>query len=184
MATVWGVIGAAAPLGWGDETALTYMPSIGKWVGGIHLLADEWKFRANHNWDYNYGAAAGSSVLTAGGGNIAVTVEDDYAITLDLSKPLDYSYSAHRWGIIGSATAGGWDSDQNMSWNAVGGVFTATINLTVGEMKFRADDDWAFNLGGDINALTDGGGNLAVGTAGNYTITLNPWTRVATVTMN
>ena len=79
---------------------------------------------------------------------LPLAVEDDYAITLDLSKPLDYSYSANRWGIIGSATAGGWDSDQNMSWNAVGGVFTATINLTVGEMKFRANDDWGLNLGG------------------------------------
>jgi hypothetical protein len=184
VATVWGVIGDASPGGWGDETGLTYDPSLRTWNGGMHLTAANIKFRANHNWDYNYGAPAGKDTLIAGGDNIAVSLAADYAITLDLSHPSAYTYSANRWGIIGDATPDGWNSDQNMTWDAVNSVFTATINLTVGYIKFRANDDWAVNLGGTLGALTPGGDNIGITTAGNYTITLNPWTKVATLTLN
>ncbi len=182
VATSWGIIGGLT--GWGSQIALTYDPAVRVWKGGIHMTAGPWKFRANDNWDYNYGAPAGSLNLVAGGDNIETTVEDDYAITLDLSTPLAYKYRADRWGIIGSATADGWNSDQNMSWNAGSGVFTATINLVAGEIKFRANDDWGYNLGGSLTGLTEGGDNIAVAEAGNYTITLNPWSKVATVTKN
>ena len=187
VATVWGVIGDASPLGWGDETVLAYSPSLRTWNGAVHLLGPGKyiKFRANHDWGYNYGAPAGNDTLVAGGDNIAVSLEDDYAITLDLSHPNAYTFSANRWGVIGSATADGWNSDQNMTWDAGNGVFTVTLNLTGGnEIKFRANDDWAVNLGGPLGALTQGGANIPISTTGNYTITLNPWTNVATVTMN
>jgi hypothetical protein len=185
VATVWGVIGDATPGGWGDETALTYNPSLRTWNGGIHMTAANMKFRANHDWAYNYGAPAGKDTLSAGGDNIAVSLAADYAVSLDLSHPNAYTYSSNRWGIIGSATADGWNSDQNMTWDAVNHVLTATINLTAGgEIKFRANDDWAINLGGPLGALTQNGANIPITTAGSYTITLNPWTNVATVTLN
>lgn len=184
VSTAWGIIGSATPGDWGDETPLTYNQTLKLWTGGFHLKAAEFKFRANHDWGYNYGAQSGSLTLEPGGPNIAAPVEDDYAITLDLSHPNAYTYRADRWGIIGSATAGGWGSDQNMAWDNVNKVFKATIDLTVGEIKFRANDDWGYNFGGDLNALTNGGANIAIAEAGNYTITLNPWTRVATITKN
>jgi hypothetical protein len=184
IATVWGVIGDATPGGWGDETALTYNPSLQVWTGAIHLTAAEFKFRANHSWDYNYGSTAKNDTLNAGGSNIAITVVDDYAFTLDLSHPNAYTYTANRWGIIGSSTADGWNSDQNMTWDAVNKVFKTTLDLIAGEIKFRANDGWDINFGGDLNALTQGGSNIPIATAGNYTITLEPWTRVATITKN
>jgi hypothetical protein len=184
VATVWGVIGSATPNQWNDETLLTYNPSLRVWAGAMHLTAAEIKFRANHSWDYNYGSTAGGGKLDAGGTNIPISLEADYAITLDLSHPQEYTYSANRWGIIGSATAGGWDSDQNMIWDAAHNIFTATINLVAGEIKFRANDDWGVNLGGEPGALTPGGANIPVTSAGSYTITLNPWTNVATITHN
>lgn len=46
--------------------------------------------------------------------------------------------------------------------------------MTAGEIKFRANDDWAINWGGDVNALTQGGGNIAV-EEGTYDIKLYPW---------
>jgi len=182
VATNWGVIGGLT--GWGSQIALTYDPVVRVWRGAIHMPTGPWKFRANDNWDYNYGATAGSLNLVAGGSDINNTVEDDYAITLDLSTPLAYTYRADRWGIIGSATPGGWDNDTNMSWDATGGVFTATMNLTAGMIKFRANDGWDYNFGGSLGALTPGGADIAVAEAGHYTITLNPWTRVATMTKN
>jgi hypothetical protein len=185
VATVWGVIGSASPNGWNDETALSYDPASAVWTGGIHLTAAEIKFRANHSWDYNYGSAAADGKLGAGAANIPVSLEADYAVTLNLSTPNVYTYSLNRWGIIGSGTADGWNSDQNMTWDATAKVFKATINLVVGEIKFRANDDWALNYGGaDLNALTSGGANIAVATAGNYTITFDPWLRKATITKN
>jgi hypothetical protein len=180
--TAWGIIGGLT--GWGSQIALTYDPAVRVWKGGIHMPTGPWKFRANDNWDYNYGAPAGSLNLVAGGDNIETTVEDDYAITLDLSTPLAYTYRADRWGVIGDATPGGWGEDTNMSWDAVNGRFTVTLNLTANSFKFRANDGWDYNLGGSLTALTNGGDNIAVAEAGNYTITLNPWTRVATVVKN
>ncbi len=182
VATTWGIIGGLT--GWSSQLPLTYDPAVRVWKGGIHLPAGPWKFRANDDWGYNYGATAGSLNLVAGGDNIETTVEDDYAITLDLSHPLAYTYRADRWGVIGDATPGGWSDDTNMTWDAVNGRFTVTLNLTAASFKFRANDGWDYNLGGSLSGLTAGGDNIAVAVAGNYTITLNPWTKVATLTMN
>lgn len=187
VATVWGVIGSATAGEWNTDTELSYDPASSTWIGGVHLTAAEFKFRANNSWDYNYGTftkGATDGKLNAGGENIAVTVEADYAMTLDLSNPNAYTYTANRWGLIGNATPGGWDNDTNMTWDATNKVFTATLDLTAAKLKFRANDAWTINLGGDLNALTQDGADITVAAAGNYTITLNPWTLKATVTRN
>lgn len=184
VATEWGVIGSGSPNGWDDETALAYSPEDTEWQGVMHLTAEEIKFRANHSWDYNYGSDAADGTLQAGGQNIPVDVESDYAIVLDLSTPNEYTYSLNRWGLIGDATPGGWDNDTNMTWDADNGVFTATLDLVAGTFKFRANDGWDVNYGGDINALSAGGDNIAVAEDGNYTITFDPWGLTATVTKN
>jgi hypothetical protein len=178
VATVWGVIGDLTS--WSSQLPLTYDPAVRVWKGGIHMSAGKWKFRANNDWGYNYGAPAGSNALVADGHDIATTVEDDYAITLDLSHPQEYTYRADRWGLIGSATPGGWSDDTNMSWDAVNGVFKVTLTLVAGDMKFRANDSWDYDLGGSLTALTPGGADIPIA-AGTYTITLNPWTKVATI---
>jgi hypothetical protein len=183
--TVWGIIGDATPGGWGAQTNMNYDQTLKIFWLGVNLTSGgNIKFRGTDSWSVNYGADAGSSALYQDGPNIPVSMTDDYAITLDLSHPIAYTYSANRWGIIGSATADGWSSDQNMAWDGVNGVFKATIDLVVGEMKFRANDDWGVNFGGDLNALTQDGANIAIAEAGNYTITLNPWAKVATITKN
>lgn len=184
VAQVWGVIGSASPMGWDDETPLVYSPENRKWIGGLHLTAAEIKFRANHDWGYNYGSDAADGTLQAGGANIAVDVEADYAVEIDFSTPNEYKYAVNRWGLIGSATPGGWSDDTDLTWDAVNGVFTVTVDLVVGEVKFRANDDWALNYGGDLSDLSEGGANIAIDADGNYTLTLDPWNRVATVTQN
>lgn len=184
VATVWGVIGDGSPNGWTDETALTYAPASTEWRGVMHLTAAEIKFRANHNWDFNYGSDAADGTLSAGGGNIPVSVESDYSITLDLSHPNVYTYSTNRWGVIGDAQ-GSWDNDTNMTWDATNNVFTVTLDLvSTGSFKFRANDGWDINYGGDVNALTAGGDNITVASNGNYTLTFDPWGLTGTVTLN
>lgn len=187
LATVWGVIGDGTPGGWTTDTDLEYSPELQQWIGVVDLTAGGFfKFRSNNDWgdNPNYGAPAGSSDLVLGGDNIEVITSGEYAFTLDLSTPLAYTFRADRWGLIGDATPGSWDSDTDMTWDAGNGVFTLTVDLTAGEFKFRANDAWDYDLGGDINALSPGGSNIAISTAGNYTITLDPWNMVATLTMN
>jgi hypothetical protein len=58
-----------------------------------------------------------------------------------------------------------------MSWDATAKAFKITLDLGVGAIKFRANDAWDLNYGGDIAALTQGGGDIAIAAAGNYTIT-------------
>lgn len=180
--TNWGVIGSATPGGWGADTPLTYNATLDQWIGGVSFVDGEFKFRAG-DWAYNYGSSAGDNTLNHDGTNISI-VANDYAITLDLSVPNEYTYSANRWGLIGDATPGGWSDDTDMSWDAVNNVFKVTVDLSANQFKFRANDGWDVNMGGALGALTPGGDNIVVSEAGNYTITLDPWNMVATMTKN
>jgi hypothetical protein len=184
VAQVWGVIGSGSPMGWDDETILEYNSELVKWTGGMHLTAAEIKFRANHDWGYNYGSDAADGALQSNGSNIPVDLEADYSIELDFSTPNEYKYNVYRWGLIGDATPGGWSDDTNMTWDADNGVFTVTLDLVAGTFKFRANDGWDVNYGGTLNALSPGGDNISVAEAGNYTITFDPWGLAATVTKN
>ncbi len=185
--TDWGVIGDATPGLWDNDTDLSYVSASKTWRGSVTLSdAGAYKFRANDGWDIDYGStAADGMTLDAGGENIpSPGVIADYAMELDLSTPNEYMYSSHRWGVIGAATPGSWDNDTDLTWDADNMVFTVTLDLVIGEWKFRADDDWAVNYGGAIGALTQDGGNLAVAEDGNYTITLDPWDGIGTITKN
>lgn len=168
----WGVVGDATPGGWGADTPLTYNATSGTWAGGVHMTTGAFKFRANNDWGYNYGSDNADGNLQDGGANIPVATEGDYYVTLDLSHPNAYTYTANHWGLIGDATPGGWGTDTFMTWDATNQCMTVTADLTVGQFKFRANSDWGVNFGGDINALTQDGSNIDITTAGNYTIKL------------
>ena len=81
-------------------------------------------------------------------------------------------------GLIGGAIPGtGWDSDRDMTFDPATGTYSITLDLNAGEIKFRANDNWDFNLG-DNNDPNDGrpevgGNNIKINAAGNYTITLD-----------
>lgn len=168
--TNWGVIGSATAGGWDADQNMTYSTVLRKWVATIPLTAGEMKFRANDAWDLNYGVTAGK--VKAGGDNIPVTTAGTYTVMLDLSSPLNYKYSVTQWGLIGSATTGGWDSDTNMTPGA-NNTWTVTTHLNTGEIKFRANDGWDINYGGSNGKIVSGGDNIKINTAGTYTITLN-----------
>ena len=184
--TTWGIIGDATVGGWNTQTDMVYDPTSLTFSLVAHLTAGTatFKFRGTSDWAINYGSTAGNSTLDAGGSNIPVAVESDYVITLDLSHPNAYTYSANRWGLIGDATPDGWNSDQNMTWDATNKVFTITLNLTAATIKFRANDAWDLSLGGSLDALSTSGGNIPIAVAGNYTVTFDPFALKATVTKN
>jgi len=116
-----------------------------------------------------YGGTGG--VLSINGAAIAGAANGWNQITAD-TKALTYKVAAYAVGVVGDATANGWNSpDQKMDYNATTGTWSITLNLTTGGFKFRLNDDWAWNLGGTTDNLTQNGANCTV-TAGNYTITL------------
>jgi hypothetical protein len=121
--------------------------------------------------DNNIKYGANGSALAVNGTGITVAKSGWYMLKAN-TKDLSYSTSDYMIGLVGSATPNGWDSpDQKMDYNAQTGTWSITLDLKAGEIKFRKNDGWAWNLGGSPDNLTQGGDNIAV-SAGNYTITL------------
>jgi hypothetical protein len=122
----------------------------------------------------NYGGAAGT--LSVNGPAIVPERTGWERMNVDVSAQT-YEISEYRIGLIGSATPNGWDSpDQPMEYNPATGTWSITVTLVEGEMKFRLNNGWAWNLGyrpggTDLTDLFHNGDNIKV-TPGNYTITL------------
>ncbi len=80
------------------------------------------------------------------------------------------------WGLVGSATKNGWDGpDINFSEdkNKKGIWVLKNVPLTDGEIKFRFNNDWSFNLGNNEKGkFVNGGDNIKV-KAGLYDFTLD-----------
>lgn len=136
----------------------------------------------------NFGGTTMS--LAAGGANFQQEEDGVYTVTIDWSPRNGWAIDTERtgdateitfnpndfnMGVIGSATAGSWDSDQDLFYKPGEGTHNWAGVVTLlgeGEMKFRANDDWDFNLGGDLGGLSNGGDNLATLGEGAYYIVL------------
>lgn len=126
-----------------------------------------------------------SGTLSATGNNLSVSA-GTYAITVDVNALTITLTKTDDWGVIGSATADSWNSDQNMFYNGQRKVWEYTGNLVVGEIKFRANDGWDTNYGdnGANGTLEAGGSNIAITVAGNYTIRFDPVKLIYTLKKN
>ena len=149
-------------------------------TGFMYLNQNGFKFCTQPEWKgTNYGADFNTAADAA---NITMTEEAGYyKVDVDLSAKTYTLIPITTIGIIGSASPNGWDSDVDMTYvpyNAetkeLGYWEAKDITLASGEIKFRANDDWAINWGGDTNALTQGGDNISV-EAGTYDIKLYAW---------
>jgi len=131
----------------------------------------EFKFTAQPGWDgTNYGDG-GDGTISTDGGNLKVADAGMYKIDVDLTAN-SYTLTKTEWGLIGDATDGSWDNSTPMSYDPVTGLWSVTTTLKDGTFKFRANNAWDINLGGDLNNLSYGGDNIPA-TAGTYTITLD-----------
>lgn len=130
----------------------------------------EFKFTAGPSWDLNWGGVDGT--LEENGANLTADA-GYYKFNVNLND-LTYTYDKTDWGLIGSATAGGWDSDQNMTFNAETGMWEIIVDLVAGEIKFRANDAWDINLGDDgaNGTLEYNGANIVIETPASYKISL------------
>jgi len=141
----------------------------GDYKGFVKLDATKPFTLKDPDTDTIYGA--NGSALEVGGSGISVDANGWYILSAN-TKDLTYSTEAYMIGLVGSATPNGWDSpDQKMDYDAKTGTWSITLDLIDGDIKFRKNDGWAWNLGGTPDNLVGDGANITV-SAGNYTITL------------
>ncbi|WP_088653128.1 SusE domain-containing protein [Geofilum rhodophaeum] len=160
----------------------------GVYKGFVKLSADHSFTLYNPDTETEYGLTAGA--LAADGAAITPGGDGYYYMVVDLNEN-SYSLDAYMIGLVGNATPNGWDApDTKMDYDAQSGTWYITADLVDGEIKFRKNDGWAWNLGfgddKDLGNLVQGGENIPV-TAGNYTITLtivNDATGSAVITQN
>ena len=159
-----------------ESTAIYSAKSDDKYAGYVYIAAvtAAYKF-ALGSWDDNWGDTGADGTLDNGGDDIMLgnAVEGMYFLTADLVG-FTHTSEARNWGIIGAATPTGWDSDTDMVWDAAREVLSITIDMVAGPFKFRANDDWAHNLGDPFGngKLTQDGADIMLDEAGNYTIDL------------
>lgn len=144
-----------------------------------YITVDGWGFKfvpTNAGWDGDFGASKTMDgyLDQAEEDNLTVDADGFYRVRVN-TNDLTYTVVETSWGIIGSASPGGWDNDTDMIFTTAKGeyVWSADIALTDGEIKFRANDGWDINFGdnGADGSLEYGGDNIPV-TAGNYHIEL------------
>lgn len=172
--------------GWEPTTAdsLVSVTGNGVYEGLIKFDGNNFKITPAKKWDVAYGTTGGGKLSTSGG-DISSESAGWKKLTVDLNANVYTIENAKVWAIIGSATPGDWSADTDMKYiNDGNGLWKITVNLIVGEIKFRQDHDWGVNLGGSAGNLTPGGANIPVTAAGNYTITLNTTTNKYTLVKN
>lgn len=201
-----------AASGYGSDWTPTSAPQVassgyGKtdFEGYVYMnsTTTQFKFTPAANWDDEIGEAGATDGVYTGKLKLkpakncgTPTATAAYYLVKADTDPtkLTYTLTATTWGLIGSATAAvtggdGWGNDANMTYDAANKLWKITINLSAGEVKFRANDSWDLNYGDDgaDKVLEAGGANIAVASAGNYTISLDlstPRSYKYTVTKN
>ncbi len=157
------------------STVLTSKANDGTFEGYLYFkdAAGEFKFCVNPDWSVNFGDTGANGSLEAGGDNIKLADAGLYKVNVDMNAKT-YTIQKTAWGLIGDATADGWNSDQDMTYDETDGSLTITADLTAGAVKFRANDDWSLNYGdtGKDAILEPGGDNIAIADAGRYRIRL------------
>ena len=174
----WGIVGSATTNGWGGPDMMFHYNSFqDDWRAVVTLGDGEVKFRFNNDWGVNYGDDGADGTMEANGANIAVSA-GHYLVTMNLNTQSYTMEEMDVWGLVGSATANGWDgpNDKFMPDFGIneGYYYINGVVLNDGEIKVRQNDAWGVNYGDDGNdgTLELNGANIPV-SAGTYNITLN-----------
>ena len=159
-----------------DAQQIYSVKSNNKYEGYVNMVGSgiKYKYTDEPNWDVNWGDDGFNGTLEKNGADIPIPEAGYYRIKADITA-LTYSFLKTDWGLIGDATPGGWDNDTNMTYDVATKTWKVTLNLNAGKVKFRANDGWDLNYGDNDfdGSLEEGGADIPVAAAGNYTVTLN-----------
>ena len=164
--------------GWNPADTTTVLASVNSdnnYEGYLYFadVDNQFKYTDGPAWDVNYGDDGADGTLELNGANIVGGDAGYYKLNVDLGG-LTHSFLKTDWGVIGDATPDGWDSDQDMTYDVENDVWSLIVDLSAGEIKFRANDDWGLNYGdtGADGILSEGGDNIAISEPGQYEIKL------------
>lgn len=163
--------------GWALATApIVYSTDFINYRGFINLDG-EFKLCSERSWDgTNYGAGAEEGKLSTDptAGNLSVTA-GLYYLNANINTLTWTADKIETMGVIGDATANGWDASTPMEYDKDKVEFTVVTTLKPGGFKFRANNDWAVNLGGTLSNLEfNSNDNIPFdGEEGTYKITLS-----------
>lgn len=142
---------------------------------GYVYVDGEVKFTSAPGWDakYNLGLGAEPGKLANGSNdNLKVETSGLYWITLNLPNLTYTATLINTIGVIGDATPHGWDASTALTTADNGLTWTGDITFGAGKFKFRANDGWDINLGGQLEDLVQGGADIDSPGEGTYTVTL------------
>ena len=178
--TAWVYVPGAYQ-GWAPETADSLVSETGNSIysGIIGFTPGNLAFKitTGKNWNVGYGSAGAGKISTTGG-DIMAPAAGAYEIVADLNVNT-ITFTPIVYGLIGDATAKGWDGDTEMTYTK--GQWSVTTTLSAGEFKFRKNRAWDVDYGGAAGDAVKGGSNIKVATAGTYTVTLNTTTLKYTI---
>jgi hypothetical protein len=166
--------------GWNPADSTTIISSLksnGQYEGYIWFGIDaaQFKYCQGNSWTTNWGDNAGNGTLQLNGSNIVAGAHGYYKLNVNLTA-LTHTFLRTAWSLLGDATAGGWNTDTDMTYDTIAKTWSATLDLTAAGIKFRANHDWTVNYGDDgtnTGKLSLNGANIAIPVAGNYTVILN-----------
>ncbi len=148
----------------------------GDYFGFMYLNGD-FKFRSHQNswdapdWGLDEAIDDYEGLLVAQGGNLNAPA-GFYRVEANIADMTYKLTPITTIGVIGGFN--GWASDYaKLEYNTATGAWEGYCDIPAGtEFKFRANEDWAINWGGDINNLSYDGGNLMFDVDGSYFIQL------------
>ena len=158
-------------------------------VGGFKMI------QVKGSWDLQYGLGSasgnGGTLDTSGGsGNIPVNSEGYYKLEVDTSN-LTYTFTKlsnpvttyNNISIIGNG--GNWNTDIQLIKSGFDPhVWTKTLTISSGEIKFRANNSWDVSWGTSsefFGTATIGGANIPVNDEWNYSVYFNDFTGVYSI---
>jgi len=183
-----GLVGDATPGGWDVDTDL-YRPDMSQpaqWTGIVYLIdGKSAKFRADDDWADNWG----DDVFPSGTGekngpNIPISGSGYYKIDFNAATgayaftpvtTTDYNFIS----LIGAQSGWGGDIADLTQDGTNDQIWTGTVALTAGELKFRANHDWGTNWGtGALTTTYSGigagnGPNIVIPADGTYFVYIN-----------
>ncbi len=162
--------------GWNQSNSqMLFTENYVDYMGYAHLDGD-FKLTTQPNWDgTNYGNGGDGTLSADGGaGNLWAPGNGLYWITANL-ETLHYDlYAVNTIGIIGDATDEGWDASTPLTADESFLKWSAVVNFKgAGNWKFRANNDWAVNLGLQDDKLIQNGPDIPTPGEGTYLLTLD-----------